>query len=168
MWTTWLRRYRGSKLLPVLVGTTAVNGGTYNDPGDDTVTFAASFGTVTDNVDGTWSWSGDTTSLGDSQVVTITVTDSDNDSTLVTFDLHVSQIALEITRSTVDEGSTATNTGGYFDTGTAPDLSATIGTVVDLGNGSFSWSWDTIDGPRESQRVTITADYGGGQQFDGL
>ena len=153
-------------LVQVLVGTTAVNGGTYDDPGDDTVTLAASFGTVTDNLDGTWSWSGDTTSLGDSQLVTITITDSDTASTEVAFDLLVSQIAVDSPLVTVDEGSTATNTGRYFDTGTAPVLTASLGTVVDLGSGQFSWSWDTTDGPLDSQQVTITADYGGGQQFD--
>ena len=149
-------------LVQVLVGTTAVNGGTYDDPGDDTVTLVASFGTVTDNLDGTWSWSGDTTSLSDSQLVTITITDSDNASTQVTFDLVVSQIAVDSPLVTVDEGSTATNTGEYFDTGTAPVLTASMGTVLDLGSGQFSWSWDTTDGPLDSQQVTITADYGGG------
>ena len=47
-----------ANLVQVLVGTTAVNGGTYDDPGADTVTMMASLGTVTDNVDGTWNWSG--------------------------------------------------------------------------------------------------------------
>ena len=108
-----------ANLVQVLVGTTAVNGGTYDDPGADTVTLAASFGTVTDNLDGTWSWSGDTTSLSDTQLVTITITDSDTASTEVTFDLVVSQVAVDSPLVTVDEGSTATNTGGYFDTGTA-------------------------------------------------
>ena len=75
-------------------GDMAINTGIFSDPGGDTVTLSASIGTVTDNGDGTWSWSFDTTDgPDDSQPVTITATDSDGAETLVTFDLLVNNVA---------------------------------------------------------------------------
>ncbi|TWT89274.1 PKD domain-containing protein [Neorhodopirellula pilleata] len=61
---------------------------------------------------------------------------------------------------TVDEGSTATITGvfGDVDLGDSVTLSASIGTVVDNLNGTWTWTYPTTDGPSESQTVTITAD----------
>ena len=59
----------------------------------------------------------------------------------------------------VDEGQQAANTGTFSDVGVndVVTLSASIGTVVDTGNGTWSWTYDTTDGPDESQVVTITA-----------
>jgi len=37
-------------------------------------------------------------------------------------------------------------------------LSATIGVAVNNGDGTWSWSFDTTDGPSDSQLVTITVD----------
>lgn len=65
---------------------------------------------------------------------------------------------------TVDEGNTATNTGTYFDAnGGTVSLSASIGDIVDNNDGTWDWSFDTTDGPAESQTVTITADDGQAQ-----
>jgi hypothetical protein len=36
-------------------------------------------------------------------------------------------------------------------------LSASVGTVVDNGDGTWSWTFQTTDGPAETQEVTITA-----------
>lgn len=60
---------------------------------------------------------------------------------------------------TVDEGSVATNSGTYVDgDGDAVTLSASVGTVVDNGDGTWSWSMATVDGPADSEpAVTITA-----------
>lgn len=61
---------------------------------------------------------------------------------------------------TVDEGTTATNSGTVSDDETAAadlDLSASVGTVVNNDDGTWSWSFDSSDGPDESQTVTITA-----------
>jgi hypothetical protein len=58
---------------------------------------------------------------------------------------------------TVDEGQVATNSGTV--TG-ASNLSASVGTINDNGDGTWSWSFPTADGPDESQTVTITADDG--------
>lgn len=63
---------------------------------------------------------------------------------------------------TVDEGETATNQGVYEDVDLdAVTLTASIGTIA-KGNGTWTWSFDTTDGPAESQTVTITADDGQG------
>jgi len=63
----------------------------------------------------------------------------------------------------VDEGQPAANSGSLND----PDqdvltLTASVGTVIDNGDGSWSWSFAANDGPAESQTVTITADDGNG------
>jgi len=57
---------------------------------------------------------------------------------------------------TVDEGQTATNTGTFASDDGAVTLSASVGTVVDAGGGNWSWSFPTVDGPAQSQTVTIT------------
>jgi subtilisin family serine protease len=58
---------------------------------------------------------------------------------------------------TVDEGDLATNTGTFSDPDGDPvTLTASIGTVTDAGGGAWSWSFQTSDGPIESQMVTIT------------
>jgi len=81
-------------VLAVDEGQTAVNAGRFSDPGIDTVTLAASVGTIVDSGDGTWSWSLDTTDGPDeSQTVTITATDSDGASSTATFDLAVNNVA---------------------------------------------------------------------------
>ena len=60
----------------------------------------------------------------------------------------------------VTEGITASKTGTYSD----PDgnatvtLKASVGTVTEnVAGGTWSWTFPTADGPRESQTVTITA-----------
>jgi RHS repeat-associated protein len=79
-------------------GARATNSGTFGDPGADTVTLAASVGTVTDNGNGTWSWSFVTSDGPDqSQTVTITATDSDGAESSTTFGLTVNNLAPVIT-----------------------------------------------------------------------
>ena len=60
----------------------------------------------------------------------------------------------------VDEGQVANNSG-QANCGSAP-YGASAGSVIDHGNGSWSWSFATSDGPTESQTVTVFADDGGG------
>jgi len=63
---------------------------------------------------------------------------------------------------TVDEGAPATNTGTYSDPDGDPvSLSASVGEVT-ADAGTWNWSFQTTDGPAQSQRVTITADDGKG------
>jgi hypothetical protein len=66
---------------------------------------------------------------------------------------------------TVDEGSPASNTGTWSDADAADTvtLSASVGTVSQFGTnagGTWSWSYTPVDGPADSQTVTITADDG--------
>jgi hypothetical protein len=57
----------------------------------------------------------------------------------------------------VDEGSGAANSGTVVDSdGDAFTLAASVGVVTDNGDGTWSWSFGTTDGPAESQVVTIT------------
>jgi hypothetical protein len=59
----------------------------------------------------------------------------------------------------VDEGQTASNSGSVSDPdGDTVTLSASVGTVNNDDDGTWSWSFGTIDGPADSQTVTITAD----------
>ena len=57
----------------------------------------------------------------------------------------------------VDEGSITANSGVFDDVDGSATLSVDSGTVVDHGNGIWSWSFSTLDGPAESQLVTVTA-----------
>jgi len=67
---------------------------------------------------------------------------------------------------TVDEGQAAINAGTYsdVDVGDNLTLSASVGVVTKTGTntGNWSWSFATIDGPMQSQAVTITANDGNG------
>ena len=83
-------------LSPVAVneGNTASNGGAVSDPDGDFVTLSASIGTVTNNGDGTWSWSFDTNDgPADSQTVTINADDGNDGSAQTSFSLTVNNVA---------------------------------------------------------------------------
>jgi FtsP/CotA-like multicopper oxidase with cupredoxin domain len=68
----------------------------------------------------------------------------------------------------VNEGQTATLTGKQFDPdGDAITLSASIGSVIDTGGGTWSWSYVTTDGP-DSRIVYITATDAGGHKDQAL
>lgn len=143
-------------------GSTVTNSGTWSDPGLDIVTLAASVGMVTKNADGTWSWSFNTNDGPDeSQTVTITATDSDGAATSTTFDLTVNNVAPSVANAgdvSVNEGSTATNSGTWSDPGLdIVTLSASVGTVTKNTDGTWSWSFNSNDGPDQSQTVTVTA-----------
>lgn len=59
---------------------------------------------------------------------------------------------------TVNEGSTATNTGTFGDVDSSTvTLGASSGTVTSPGPGRWSWSFGTNDGPTQSRTVSITA-----------
>jgi len=64
---------------------------------------------------------------------------------------------------TVNEGQTAANTGTVTDNNhDTVTLTASVGTVINNGDGTWSWSFGTTDGPTQSQTVTITGDDGQG------
>ena len=149
-------------------GDTVTNSGTFADQGDDEVTLTASTGIVTDNGDGTWSWSLETANgPAETQTVIITATDSDQGATSVEFELNVFNVAptisVDIENATVDEGAVATNGGTFFDPGTDTILlTASDGEVTDLGNGQWGWTYTAGDGPADSRIVTITINDGDG------
>ena len=80
----------------VVEGQTAATSGTFSDPGNDTVTIAASVGTITQTSgnSGTWSWSYPTTDVSQSQTVTITANDNNGATSTTTFALVVSDAPL--------------------------------------------------------------------------
>ena len=71
-------------------------------------------------------------------------------------------LSLDRTTLTVSEGSIATNSGSFLDVDTSDGLSlqASVGEIVDQGDGTWSWSWNTQDGPTDSQTVTISTSDG--------
>jgi FG-GAP repeat len=144
-------------------GSPATHSGTFSDPGVDTVVLTASIGDVVDQGNGTWTWSYTPLDGPDhSQVVTITATDSDGAVSQTTFDLTVENSAPMVTASqpsvTVADGGTATNSGTYADPGQdTVTVTASVGTVQTLLDGTWTWEYTTENGPDDSQEVTITA-----------
>ena len=143
-------------------GMTAANTGSFSDPGaGDTVSLTASIGTVVDLGSGQWSWSWDTTDgPDDSQTVTITATDDDGGVTPVEFTLNVDNVAPMIASNsgviTVLAGTTAVKQGTYGDPGDDTiSLASSIGDILDNGDGTWSWSFDTTS-ITDSQIVTVT------------
>lgn len=71
-------------------------------------------------------------------------------------------VSASLASVTVSEGATAANTGAFGDADNDPvTLSASVGTITP-GSGTWSWSYGTVDGPTQSQTVTVTADDGAG------
>ncbi len=68
----------------------------------------------------------------------------------------------------VSEGQTAANSGTWsdIDASDVVTLSASVGSVTKNANGTWNWSFNTADGPDDSQTVTITADDGHGGVTD--
>ncbi len=89
--------YQANNLAPILtrslasvsgnVLTTLTNSGTWNDVIGDNVVLSASNGVINKNANGTWNWSFVPSSALNGQSVTITATDKDNSSSIVTFSL---------------------------------------------------------------------------------
>lgn len=98
--------------------------------------------------------------------VQVKLTAASDETSPVLYDLTVEAktnepptIGVDADDVTVNEGGTATNGGPVSDPdGDALTLTASIGSVVDNGDGTWSWSFGTTDGPAESQTVTITAE----------
>ena len=97
--------------------------------------------------------------------VTITVTDDDSGTVTQTRTVEVLPpnqapvIATDNTTVTVVEGSPAINTGTVADAdGDVLTLTASIGSVVNNGDGTWSWNYTAVD--NGNQTVTITADDG--------
>jgi len=92
---------------------------------------------------------------GPSQVtVTLRVTDNSGETSTATAMVNIMNVAptvlADVASILVDEGVTAANTGTFSDSGgDAVTLSASIGAVTNNGDGTWSWSFVTTDGPDE-------------------
>ncbi|HND53239.1 MAG TPA: hypothetical protein PLV92_12605, partial [Pirellulaceae bacterium] len=154
---------RNSGTVTVNEGQTANNSGTWNDPGADVVTLTASIGVVTQNSNGTWSWSLGTTDGPDqSGTVTITGVDSDGATGVATFALTVNNVppsvSVDLPSRSVDQGASTTNSGHWSDPGAdIVTLTSSIGAVTRHSDGTWSWSYSATEGLAGNQTVTITA-----------
>ncbi len=148
----------------VIEGETATNTGTLHDPGDDTLTLARpppARSSTTATAPGAGRSQPPTTppirSRSRSPRPTATAL-----AATITFELVVENAAPELTVDqaavNVDEGELATNSGTYHDPGDdSVTLTVSAGTIVDHGDGAWSWSLATTDGPDDSQVITVTA-----------
>jgi len=91
----------------------------------------------------------DSQSATDTQTVVITITGTNDTPTITVNNASV----------TFNEGSTATNSGtfGDLDQSNIVTLMASVGTVFDNLNGTWTWSYFVADGNLPPQTVTITA-----------
>jgi hypothetical protein len=146
-------------------GEVAANSGVYADPEGDPVTLTASMGTLIQGT-GTWNWSFDSTaSTSRDQIVTVTATDDKGNRASTNFALTVlapnrpPTVSLDLSPAVVDEGKKFSSTLTVSDLdGDSVSLVASVGRISDDSlTGIWSWSFDSVDGPIESQIVTITA-----------
>jgi hypothetical protein len=125
-------------------GTDASNTGTVADPDGDPVTLSASAGTVTNNGDGTWSWTGPALDGPGGYTVAIDADDGNGGTATTTFDVVITNVA-----PSVDAGANVTVLKNELVTlqGTFIDPAGTV-------DEAYLWSW-TITGDAGS------ASYGG-------
>lgn len=138
-------------------------------PGGQGATVFFNVGT-TDNCDGSLPVACDHPSgsffAAGTTAVTCGATDRCSNEATCTFNVTVKTasapvISAHLPNVTVNESQTAINTGTVSDAnGDAVTLAASVGTVVNHGDGTWSWSFATTDGPPQSQTVTITANDG--------
>ena len=125
-----------STAITVNEGQTAANSGSFGDPEGDTVTLTASSGILTDNGDGSWSWTqaiddGPT----DGTVVTITATDQFGATTSTTFTVT----ALNVVPIAAVSGPNSTLQGDFVQV----SLSATDVSTADAAAGfTYQIDWD--------------------------
>jgi PKD repeat protein len=149
-------------------GGTLSRDGSFTDPGADTWVGEVDYGDGTSgplalNPDKTFSLDHMYTNESDF-TVTVTVTDDEGavgtDSFIVTVLNLAPTVTVDAPDVTVDEGDIAENTGTFDDVGDdIVEVTADVGTVTQVGtkSGTWAWSFDTTDGPDDSQTVTITA-----------
>jgi hypothetical protein len=146
-------------------GQTATNTGTTNG-GNGTLTLSASAGTIVDNGNGTWSWSQPTTDgPGDSQAVTVSVTDGQGTTASTTFQVTVNNVAPTATFNggTVPEGFDGrVSFTNPFDP--SPADAASLHYAFDLNNDStFDVGDGTYAGSGTAASATVpAADLAGG------
>ncbi len=126
-----------------------------------------SHGTLTLNSDGSFTYSPQANFNGTDTFQYKAVDDDGGESAATTVTITVNPVndapTVDVDHATVsvDEGGTAGNSGSFgdVDLGDNVTVTASIGNVTqDSGNsGTWTWSFDTSDGPENSQQVTITA-----------
>lgn len=94
--------------------------------------------------------------------VSIRISDAENASSSAAFSVHVGSVpptvTVNATSVTVAEGETARVSGTVSDPGVdSIDLTATTGTITRPTNNTWTWTFNTTDGPDQSQRITIQA-----------
>ena len=103
---------------------------------------------------------------GDTIAVEVTPNDGTTDGDVVSASTTVANSVPTVSDSgsvAENEGGTASNTGTFADADAdMVTLTASIGTVTWQADGTWSWSFDTSDGPAENQTITISADDGHG------
>jgi PKD repeat protein len=124
-----------------------------------------SIGTVTAGGSSVWTFDYTATSLADGMYGLTAVaadaagnTSAQSTPLVVVIDTTAPVLTANATVVTVGESDIATDVGTFNDAGVGGvNLSASVGTILDNGNGSWNWSFLTCDGPVESQTVVITA-----------
>ncbi|WDQ17494.1 ELWxxDGT repeat protein [Rhodopirellula sp. P2] len=133
-------------------------------------------GTVSNNGDGSLTYDPagalDYLAVGENETVQLSYTIEDPDggaaSAMVTVTVNGLNdppiVAADQPSVSVAEGLTATMTGTFGDVDVSDTVtlsaSPSLGSIVDNGDGTWTWSYLTTDGPSESQTITITADDG--------
>ncbi len=141
---------RQASSVSAFVNTELRNSGTWQDSLGDNVTLTASFGSIVQSPNGSWTWTYLPATARTGEVVTVTATDEDNASSSVTFTItatfnpatflpdlrspvsgltNVRAIALQL-----DFGSPVIN----FTTDDLELVNATVAAIKDTGNGKFT------------------------------
>jgi hypothetical protein len=75
------------------------------------------------------------------------------------------EVAVANATVTVNEGEPAANSGTHSDAeGDAVTLNASVGIITDNDDGTWSWVYDSSDGPQQSRTVMVTAQDAGGSR----
>ncbi|WP_372716092.1 GEVED domain-containing protein [Novipirellula sp.] len=110
----------------------------------------------------------------ESQSFSYTIADPSGETSLATATIEISgmndwpTIIVDKATVSVQEGRIAENQGLFSDLDASDivSLHASIGAVIDNEDGSWSWSWNTQDGPIDSAQVIITASDGRTESTD--
>ncbi|MCC9606606.1 hypothetical protein LOC68_17020 [Blastopirellula sp. JC732] len=142
---------------------TAVNGGEFGDLKGETVSLSASLGEIIDNGDGTWRWSYAAPATGPSTNHEVVITASDGlHQRQVSFILEVTNpppvVQMENAKFFAKIGDTVTTSGFYSDTSAdVVSLTASLGELIDHGDGTWDWSYTILEGARRDIASRITA-----------
>ncbi|MCP4783227.1 MAG: hypothetical protein GY903_03280 [Fuerstiella sp.] len=144
------------------------------DPSKTTNVSSPVAGALTDNHDGTFDFDPNDEfeylAVNESTTVTFDyeLFDDFDESDIGTVTIEVHGVndtpAITVSQSsvTIDEGDVAVNSGAFTDVDLIdrPTITASIGEIThsDSNNGAWSWSFDGIEGPGQSQKVIVTVD----------